>query len=33
MEALAIESQFAELFSSDEIAVARRRLGQFGYVR
>lgn len=31
VEALVIEPQFAELFSEKEIAVARRRLEQFGY--
>lgn len=31
VEAVVVEPQFAELFSTDEIAVARRRLEQFGY--
>jgi len=31
VEAVVVEPQFAELFSADEIAVARRRLEQFGY--
>lgn len=33
VEAVVVEPQFAELFSSDEIAVAQRRLEQFGYAR
>jgi hypothetical protein len=31
VEALVVEPQFSELFSEDEVAVARRRLAQFGY--
>ncbi len=31
VEAVVVEPQFAELFSNDEIAVARRRLEQFGH--
>lgn len=33
VEAVVTEPQFAELFSTDEIAVARRRLEQFGYAQ
>ncbi|MEZ0382115.1 DUF262 domain-containing protein [Mycobacterium sp. pW045] len=32
VEAVVVEPQFAELFNADEIAAARRRLEQFGYV-
>ena len=31
VEALVVEPKFSELFSENEIAVARRRLEQFGY--
>jgi hypothetical protein len=31
VEALVAEPKFSELFSENEIAVARRRLEQFGY--
>ena len=31
VEALVVEPKFSELFSENEIAVARRRLDQFGY--
>ena len=31
VEAVVVEPQFAELFSENEIEVARRRLEQFGY--
>ncbi|ORV46317.1 hypothetical protein AWC02_11305 [Mycolicibacter engbaekii] len=33
VEAVVVEPKFAELFSTDEIAVAQRRLEQFGYAR
>lgn len=31
VEAIVVEPEFAELFSTEEIAMARRRLEQFGY--